>query len=80
MPAEMSRQLWLLALTGLALAEPLLPCEDAADWEECLPEEDTRLLQVGVRSLTTQPSRLGMEFWTIDCLSLREAILGELNG
>ena len=59
MPAavsEMSRQLWLLALTGLALAErPLLSCEaDAADWEECVPEEDTLLLQVGVRTLTTQ--------------------------
>lgn len=66
MPAirEMSRQpwlrrLWLLALTGLALAEPLVSCEaDAADWEECLPEEDTLLLQVGVRVFPVNSSEI----------------------
>jgi hypothetical protein len=78
----MSRQpwlprLWLLVFTGLALAEPLVSCEaDAADWEECLPEEDTLLLQVGVRTLTTQ-CLPGIEF----CQSrLDSAIVGELNG
>lgn len=53
------RRLWLLALTGLALAEPLVSCEaDAADWEECLPEEDTLLLQMGVRVFPVNSSEI----------------------